>query len=209
MLDVEYLLFYFVSVSFLFFSLQRQRWAEGKIFLSKCCCLLALFLYGSIVLTVLTPTLFFMRMFVIDPITTNFKALLHSRDTTTHFWTMNFWWMSLVCIYNYIYFASCYICSSRHAHAHDTNHSITQPIYKHDAYTVLFVSKLGLVVTNHICEFYSFNYYRYHAVIFVIISFIIIIVPKVFFSIIGNSWGSLYGRQICRAFRKRFSLILL
>lgn len=54
-------------------------------------------------------------------------------------------------MYNYIYV-------SRHAHAHDANYSITQPINKHNAYTVLFVSKLELVVTNHICEFYSFNY---------------------------------------------------
>ena len=82
MLNFEYLLFCFVSISFLlfcflfFFSLQRWGWAEGEIFLSKCCCLLLLFLYGSIIWTVLTPTLFFMWMFAIDPITTNFKALL-------------------------------------------------------------------------------------------------------------------------------------
>ena len=30
-----------------------------------------------------------MWMFVIDPITTNFKALLRSSDTAIHFWTMN------------------------------------------------------------------------------------------------------------------------
>ena len=28
-------------------------------------------------------------MFAIDPITTNLKALLHSKDTNIHFWTMN------------------------------------------------------------------------------------------------------------------------
>ena len=57
-------------------------------FLTKCCSLLAFFLYGSIVLTILTA-LFFMRMFVIDQITTNFKALLRSSDTAIHFWTLN------------------------------------------------------------------------------------------------------------------------
>ena len=30
-----------------------------------------------------------MRMFVIDQITTNFKALLRSSDTAIHFWTLN------------------------------------------------------------------------------------------------------------------------
>ena len=80
-------LFYF-SV-FCFSSQQRWRWAEGEIFLSKCCCLLVLFLYGSIILTISTPTLFFVWMFAIDPITTNFKALLRSKDITIHFWTMN------------------------------------------------------------------------------------------------------------------------
>ena len=34
------------------------------------------------VLTILTPALFVTWMFVIDLITTNFKALLRSRDTT-------------------------------------------------------------------------------------------------------------------------------
>lgn len=50
-------------------------------------------------------------------------------------------------------------------------------IYKYDAYTVLFVPKLGLVVTNHVHEFYSFNF-DITAVILVIISFIIIIALK-------------------------------
>ena len=44
------------------------------------------------------------------------------------------------------------------AHAHDTNCPITQPINKHDAYTVPLEPKLGLVVTNHVREFYSFDY---------------------------------------------------
>ena len=85
----------FVLISFLFFrflfffSLQKWGWAEGEIFLSKCCFLLVLFLYGSIIWTVLTPTLFFMWMFAIDPITTNLKALLRNKDTNIHFWTMN------------------------------------------------------------------------------------------------------------------------
>ena len=30
-----------------------------------------------------------MWMFAIDQITTNFKALLRSKDTNIHFWTMN------------------------------------------------------------------------------------------------------------------------
>ena len=36
-------------------------------------------------------------------------------------------------------------------------------IYKHDAYTVLFVPKLGFMVTNHMGEFYGFNYYWCHS----------------------------------------------
>ena len=47
------------------------------------------------------------------------------------------------------------------AHAHDMNYAITQPINKHDAYTVPLEPKLGLVVTNHIREFYTFDYYFY------------------------------------------------
>ena len=43
-------------------------------------------------------------------------------------------------------------------HAHDTNYPITQPIDKHDTYTV----PLGLVVTNHIREFYTFDYHYYY-----------------------------------------------
>ena len=43
---------------------------------------LLVFLQGSMVLTILTPALFVTWMFVIDLITTNFKALLRSRDTT-------------------------------------------------------------------------------------------------------------------------------
>ena len=43
------------------------------------------------------------------------------------------------------------------AHAHDADYLITQPINKHDTYPVLFVFKLGLVGTNHVCEFYSFK----------------------------------------------------
>ena len=156
MLDLEYLLFYFFSVSFLFFSLQRWQWAEGEIFLLKCCCLLALFLYGSIVLTVLTPTLFFMWMswLIQLPLTTWHSCTAEIPLYTFGRWIFNGCHLCVYIIkYIYIYFAS--LCSSRHAHAHDANYSITQPIYKHDAYTVLFVFKLGLVVTNHICEFYK------------------------------------------------------
>ena len=43
-------------------------------------------------------------------------------------------------------------------HVHDTNYPITQPIDKHDTYTV----PLGLVVTNHIREFYTFDYHYYY-----------------------------------------------
>lgn len=87
--------FYF-SVFVFFFSLQRWWWTEGEIFVSKCCCLLASFLYGLIVLIILTLTMFFMWMFAIDPITTNFKALLRCKSAlntqysaTIHCWTMN------------------------------------------------------------------------------------------------------------------------
>ena len=101
MLNVDHLLFCFVLFSFYFsvlvlFSLQRWWWTKGEIFLLKCCCLLVLFLYGSIVSIILTPTHFFMWMFVIDPITTNFKALLHYKSALNtqysaiiHCWTMN------------------------------------------------------------------------------------------------------------------------
>ena len=95
LLQVDYLLFCFVSVCFLFFCFvlffffYHRGGDEQKVrFLTKCCSLLAFFLYGSIVLTILTA-LFFMWMFVIDQITTNFKALLRSGDTAIHFWTMN------------------------------------------------------------------------------------------------------------------------
>ena len=75
------------SVLFSFF--YHRGGDEQKVrFLTKCCSLLAFFLYGSIVLTILTA-LFFMWMFVIDQITTNFKALLRSSDTAIHFWTLN------------------------------------------------------------------------------------------------------------------------
>ena len=47
-------------------------------------------------------------------------------------------------------------------HAHDTNYPITQPIDKHDTYTVPLELKLGLVVTNHIREFYTFDYHYYY-----------------------------------------------
>ena len=47
-------------------------------------------------------------------------------------------------------------------HAHDTNYPITQPIDKHDTYTVPLELKLGLVVTNHIREFYAFDYHYYY-----------------------------------------------
>ena len=55
------------------------------------------------------------------------------------------------------------------AHAHDANYPITQSIHKHDSYTILLVPKVGLVVTNHVREFYIFDdddyyyyYYYYH-----------------------------------------------
>lgn len=93
LLQVDYLLFglfrfaFYFSVLFTFF--YHRGGDEQKVrFLTKCCSLLAFFLYGSIVLTILTA-LFFMRMFVIDQITTNFKALLRSSDTAIHFWTLN------------------------------------------------------------------------------------------------------------------------
>ena len=53
-------------------------------------------------------------------------------------------------------------CIKKHmatAHAYDTNYPITQPINKHDAYTLPLEPKLGLVVTNHVREFYTFDYY--------------------------------------------------
>ena len=91
LLDVDQLFFclgflvIFLLFFCLFFLLQRWQLAEGEIFLTNCCCLLALFLYGSIVLTILTPKLLFMSVFVIDPMNTTFKALMHSRDTIIHF----------------------------------------------------------------------------------------------------------------------------
>ena len=81
-------IFYF-SVFCSFFLCRGGDEPKVKFFLSKCCFLLVLFLYGSIIWTVLTPILFLMWMFAIDPITTNLKALLHSKDTNIHFWTMN------------------------------------------------------------------------------------------------------------------------
>ena len=48
------------------------------------------------------------------------------------------------------------------ARAHGANNPITQFIYKHDSYTVLLVPKLGLVVTNDVREFYSFDHYYYY-----------------------------------------------
>ena len=82
------------------------------------------------------------------------------------------------------------------AHAHDANDPITQSIHKHDFYTVLLVPRLGLVVTNHVCELYSFDcyyyyyyyYYYYQSLITLgIIIIIIIIAPKVFSYNAGDS----------------------
>ena len=47
-------------------------------------------------------------------------------------------------------------------HAHGTNYLITQLINKHAAYTDSVEPKLGLVVTNHIREFHSSDYYYYY-----------------------------------------------
>ena len=66
------------------------------------------------------------------------------------------------------------------AHAHDANYSITQLINKHDAYTVLFVPKLGLVVITFL-NFTVLINIDIILVIFVTISFIVITAPNVFF----------------------------
>ena len=106
--------FIFFSVSFLFFSLQRWQWAEGEIFLSKCCCLLALFLYGSIVLTILTPTLFFMWMswLIQLPLTSR-----HSCTADIPLYTFGRWIFNgcHLCVYLIIYmYIYTYIYLSRH-----------------------------------------------------------------------------------------------
>ena len=48
------------------------------------------------------------------------------------------------------------------AHAQDKNYPITQPINKHDAYSVLILPKFGLVVTNQVLELHSFKYLCYY-----------------------------------------------
>ena len=98
----------YFSVFLFFFSLQRWRWAEGEI-LFTLFRRWTLFVCPTKSISIVRQTnkvhllsyttmnnkqifyytLFFMYIFVIDPITTNFKARLHSRDTTVHFWTMN------------------------------------------------------------------------------------------------------------------------
>ena len=92
--------------------------------------------------------------------------------------------------------------------------------------------KLGLGVTNHVCEFYSLIVIIIIIIIIVIIIIIIIIVvvitiiisliilviviiiifiivPKVFSYMYnaGDMQLSLYGRPICRAFSEKFFLI--
>ena len=92
--------------------------------------------------------------------------------------------------------------------------------------------KLGLVVTNHVCEFYSLIVIIIiiiiiviiiiiiiiiiitiiiSLIILVIIIIIIIIVPKVFSYMYnaGDMQLSLYGRPICRAFSEKFLILNL